>query len=191
MKRAVAMIRVSQVKGREGEFFASPELQRERIEQVCQREGLQLVQIYDELDVSRGKPLDKRPGLSRAVAAIETGRAEVVAAALFDRLCRSLQTQAEVIERVEAAGGQVMAVDVGQITNGTAARRLNGTMHGAMAEYFRRQPREKSAEAVARAVARGVAPFPRPALGYRRVPDGPDKSKLQVVPEEAGITHQI
>ena len=40
--------------------------------------------------VSGGKSLDQRPGLSAAVAAIEAGEADVVAAAYFDRLFRSL-----------------------------------------------------------------------------------------------------
>jgi len=37
--------------------------------------------VLEELDVSGGKPLDERPGLSAAVASIEAGNAEVVASA--------------------------------------------------------------------------------------------------------------
>src|SRR6476659_573493 len=45
-----AYIRVSRVGGREGERFISPALQRESIERVCQRENLNVVEWYEELD---------------------------------------------------------------------------------------------------------------------------------------------
>jgi len=122
----VGIVRVSRTGGREGERFVSPAEQRERIEAACERDGLELVAVHEELDVSGGTALAQRPGLSAAVAAIEGGTADVVAAAYFDRLFRSLSTQAEVIDRVERAGGQVIAVDVGQVTNGSAGQWLSG-----------------------------------------------------------------
>jgi DNA invertase Pin-like site-specific DNA recombinase len=104
--RAIGIVRVSRVSGRDGERFVSPEEQRARIEDACARDGLTLLDVYKELDVSGGKTLAARPGLSAAVAAVEAGEAEVVAAAYFDRLFRSLSTQAEAIERIESAGGR-------------------------------------------------------------------------------------
>src|SRR5262249_20312216 len=130
-RRAVGIVRVSRTNGREGERFVSPEEQRERIEATCARDGLKLVAVHEELDVSGGKTLAKRPGLSAAVEAVERGKADVIAAAYFDRLFRSLHTQSEVIDRVERAGGQVLAVDVGRVTNGSAGQWLSGTMLGA------------------------------------------------------------
>jgi site-specific DNA recombinase len=114
MRRAIGIVRVSQTKSREGESFASPIEQRERIEAACERDGdLELVEVLQELDVSGGTPLEQRTGLRSAVEAIEQGKASVVVAAYFDRLVRSLTVQAELIERVEKAGGKVLAVDVG------------------------------------------------------------------------------
>jgi DNA invertase Pin-like site-specific DNA recombinase len=162
-------VRVSQVGGREGERFASPAEQRERIEAACEREGFQLVSVAEELDVSGGTPLAKRDGLRAAVEAIEAGDAQVLVAAYFDRLVRSLAVQGEVVSRVEAAGGSVLAVDVGAISAATAGQWLSGTVLGAMSEYVRRTARERSAGAQARAVARGVAPWDHVTLGYIRV----------------------
>src|SRR3954454_3467570 len=116
-RRAIGIVRVSQTKGREGERFVSPEEQRERIEAACQRDGLALLAVHEELDVSGGRPLGDRPGLRAGVAAVEAGAADVVPASYFDRLFRSLSTQAEVIDRIERAGGQALAVDVGHVTN--------------------------------------------------------------------------
>ncbi len=177
-------MRVSQTRGREGERFVSPEEQRERLEAACARDGLALLTVYEELDVSGGKSLAKRPGLSAAVSAIEAGEAEVVAAAYFDRLFRSLTTQAEVVGRVEQAGGQVLAVDVGQVTAESAGQWLSGTMMGAVSEYFRRSAKERSAEGQARAVARGATPWARVPLGYTRRENGtlePDPKQIPIV----------
>ncbi len=146
----------------------SPTEQRERIEQTCTRDGLELIAVHEELDVSGGKALSERRGLGAAVASIEAGSADVVAAAYFDRLFRSLSTQAEVVERVERAGGQVITVDVGRVTNGSAGQWLSGTMMGAVSEYQRRSMRERSANGQAKAVARGATPWARVPLGYVR-----------------------
>jgi len=183
-RRAIGIVRVSQKKGREGESFVSPEDQRDRIRAACERDELRLVDVLDELDVSGGKPLDERPGLGPAVRAVEDGQADVIAAAYFDRLFRSLAVQAEVVERVERAGGRVLAVDVGNVTNGSAAQWLSGTMLGAMSEYARRTAAERGAEAQRRAVARGVVPWPNVPPGYLRGDDGvlvPDPTGAPIV----------
>ncbi len=181
-RRAIGIVRVSQLSGRDGERFVSPDEQRERIRAVCERDGLELITIHDELDVSGGRPLAGRPGLLAAVASIEGGQADVVAAAYFDRLFRSLATQAEVVERVENAGGQVLAVDVGQVTTASAGQWLSGTMMGAVSEYFRRSAKERSAEGQARAVARGATPWARVNVGYRRCDDGTLEPDPETVP---------
>jgi DNA invertase Pin-like site-specific DNA recombinase len=165
IKRAVGIVRVSQTSGRESESFISPDIQRERIEQACEQRGLKLVKVYSEMDISGGADLAKRPGLSQAVAAVEHGEAEVVAAAYFDRLFRSLKTQAEVGERIEAAGGELLALDSGTISNGTAGEWLSATMLGAVSEYYRRQAKERSRQSADKLVKDGKAN--RTPFGYR------------------------
>src|SRR3954449_1574301 len=184
--RAVGIVRVSQVNGREGESFASPAEQRERIAASCDRDGLQLVDCIDELDVSGGTPLERRPGLRGAVEGIEAQRADVLVVAHFDRLVRSLRVQDEVVSRVEAAGGRVRALDFGDVTNGTAAQWLSGTMVGAVSEYYRRSIKERSADAQARAVARGVVPWPNLPPGLRRRDDG----TIEADPETVDVVRE-
>jgi DNA invertase Pin-like site-specific DNA recombinase len=171
-RRAIGIVRVSQVNGREGDSFASPDEQRDRIRAACERDGLDLLNVIDELDVSGGTPLAQRVGLRQAVEAVEAGDADVIVAAYFDRLVRSLRVQDELVSRVEAAGGSVLALDTGEITNGSAGQWLSGTMLGAVAEYARRTAAERSGEAQARAVERGVLPWPNIPPGYRRGDDG-------------------
>jgi site-specific DNA recombinase len=171
-KRAIGVVRVSRVGGRDGEQFVSPSEQAERIRTACERDGLTLVDTIEELDVSGGAPLARRAGLRRAVEMVEAGEAEVVVVAYLDRLVRSLSVQAEVVGRVEAAGGAILAVDVGALTNGSAGQWLSGTMLGAVAEYARRVTAERTQDAKRRAVERGVPPFPNIPPGYQRREDG-------------------
>jgi site-specific DNA recombinase len=150
---------------------------------VAKRDGLKLVETIEELDVSGGAPLEKRPGLGRAVEMVENGQADVIVVAYLDRLVRSLAVQAEVVARVEAAGGAILAVDVGQVTNGSAGQWLSGTLLGAVSEYTRRVTAERTADAKRRAIARGVPTFARIPPGYRRRDDG----RLEPHPTEATV----
>jgi site-specific DNA recombinase len=159
----------------------SPREQADRIASIAEREGLQLVDVIEELDVSGGTPLPKRAGLRRAVEMVEAGEASVVVVAFFDRLVRSLSVQAEVVERIEQAGGRILAVDVGEVRADTASHWLSSTMLGAVAEYHRRSTSERTADAKRRAVARGVPPFPNVPPGYRRRED----RSLEPHPEQA------
>jgi len=68
VRRAVGIIRQSRSVGDDP---VSPVEQRQRIESTCDREGFKLLDVLPEVDISGGAPLEKRPGLSRAVAMIE------------------------------------------------------------------------------------------------------------------------
>lgn len=114
---------------------------------------------------------------------VEAGEVDVVVVAYLDRLARSLTVQAEVVGRVEAAGGAIMAVDVGALSHDSAGSWLSGTLLGAVAEYSRRVTAERTQDAKRRAVARGVAPFPNVPPGYVRTKAG----TLALHPREAPI----
>lgn len=172
MRRAVAVIRVSKVGSREGDSFASPATQLERITQACTTQDLELVaEPCEELNVSGGAQLDQRPGLGPAVALIEAGEADVLVAAYFDRFFRNLEVQAQVIRRVEAAGGEVFAVDMGRVSRKTPGMFLTSGIAGLVSEYHRLVSGEKSSEALQRAIDRGVPPWPQITPGYVRGDD--------------------
>ena len=186
VRQAVGIVRVSKVAGREGDSFVSPTDQRHSIHQAAEREALTLgdTDIFEELDVSGGDPLTRRPGLTEALRRIESGQAQVLVVAYFDRLFRKLSVQEQVLERVEAAGGTVLAVDAGEIRTDTASRWLSSTMLGMVAEYHRRITREKTNAARADAIGRGVPTFPTIIPGYRRGANGhlePDESEAALV----------
>jgi site-specific DNA recombinase len=144
-----------------GEHAVSPSEQRERIEAECARRGFKLVAPpFEEIDVSGGASLEARPGLSRAVAMVEAGHADVIVVAYFDRLVRSLAVQHELADRVEQAGGRILAADLGEVRTDTASRWLNATTVGMVAEYHRRATSERTAEGKRQAVEDGIPPFP-------------------------------
>lgn len=164
--RAIGIVRVSHVGGREGERFSSPTEQANRIRSACENEGLELLSVEEEMDVSGGRDVDDRPGLGAAVRAIEDGRAEVIVGAYFDRLFRSLKAQRETLERVERAGGRVLAVDVGTVSDASAGQWLTGTLMGAVSEYLRRATAERVRGGIQAAIDRGVPPFGHVPIGY-------------------------
>jgi site-specific DNA recombinase len=175
-------VRVSRVGARSGEQFVSPSEQRMRIEQACARDNLELVDTFEELDVSGGAALAKRPGLRRAVELVEAGGADALVVAYFDRLVRSLKVQLEVAERVEAAGGTIITLAVGEVGVG-ATGKLTAQFLGAVAEYHRNVTGERTAEAKRRAIDRGVPTFSKIPPGYRRREDG----TLELHPNEAAV----
>jgi DNA invertase Pin-like site-specific DNA recombinase len=75
--------------------------------------------------------------------------------------------QEEVIERVAEAGGELLAIDFGRISDETTASWMTNRFHGLMAEGYRRQISEKVKAAHATAIEQGrhVARLP---IGYLR-----------------------
>jgi site-specific DNA recombinase len=169
---------------REGETFVSVPDQRERIAAACKREGYTLLDTFEETDVSGGAELVLRPKLARTIAMIEAGEADIILVAFFDRLVRSLAVQQELLAGVEAAGGTVLAVDLGEVRADT--RWLNSTLLGAVTEHQRRVTAERTSEAKRRAVARGVAPFPNIPPWLRRG----EGERLELDPKLAPVVRE-
>jgi DNA invertase Pin-like site-specific DNA recombinase len=136
------------------------------------RRGWVVGNRYSETDVSGQRPLSRRTGLLRAVEDVEAGRAQVVMVAYFDRLCRSLKTQIEVVDRVEAAGGIIQVAHGSTISHATPTDRLTSTMLGAVAEYVALTAGERTVVSKQRNIDKGVPPFPKITPAYVRREDG-------------------
>ena len=92
--RAIGLIRVSEVKGREGERFSSPKDQRrDRISDEAERRGFELVDVIPELDVSGGAPLELRP-FGKAIERVERGEVQAIIFAYRDRADQVQSTEA-------------------------------------------------------------------------------------------------
>lgn len=183
LEYAVGVIRVSERGKRDDEHFKSPDEQKLKIQDALRPMKIELAGTRSEIDVKGRWPLKRRKGLSWAIEQIEAGYARVLVVAYFDRLCRSIAIKSEVVTRVEAAGGRVLALDFGIVTEGTAVQWFSSTMVAAVAEYLSRSVGERLAGTQKMSIDAGV-PIGTVGPGYRK-----DEATRRIVlhPAEAAV----
>lgn len=167
--RLVAYIRVSQVRGREGESFISPLEQRDRIAGQAAASAHAIVEWLEDLDEPGSRYA--RPGFQRALGMIEAGEADGMIVFALDRFARSTHDAAMALRRIRDAGATLIAVRDALDTS-TPIGRFGVTMMLAIAELELERIRENWRVATRRAVERGVHVSGRVAFGYRRGEDG-------------------
>jgi site-specific DNA recombinase len=175
MKPWVGYVRVSHVGARQGDRFHSPDDQAREIQAWAERRGERVQVLEPELNMSGGKI--ERPILEKAVKGVEAGRYRGLVVAYLSRASRSLKHTLEIYERVERAGGQVVAIGE-SIDTTTANGRLNRNMHASIAEHQREQHAERFAELRESATRRGVWQRRQLPLGY-----GKDPATRKLVPD--------
>ena len=174
-------IRVSDTKGRGGESFLSPAIQRDTIERLAKAKSIELGEIVEEIDVSGGKRIEDRE-LGRLLERVETGESAGVIVWKLSRFSRSLLDAVEATMRITRAGGRLIADDF------DSAQPMGKAMLGLLAGLAEEEldaRREGWRQARARSVERGV-PNGRAPLGYRKRPDG----RLEIVEKEARVVRQ-
>lgn len=173
--------RVSRV-GDRADTLISPDLQADVIEAYASQRGVEVEMLEAELDVSGGKV--KRPILEAALERIEAGTASGLIVDTLDRLSRMAIFEAlGVIRRVEAAGGQVIAVSE-NFDAGTPEGRLVRNMFLSIGEMQRERYGGKIAASKRSAVERGIWPTHRVPIGYRMKPrEGAKNGPLEPDPE--------
>jgi len=185
MKRAIGIIRVSEIGDRDLDRLHTTKVQRDIIERDCARLGLQLTQTMEELDVSGGAPLDKRPALKVALEQVELGFAEAIVFAYRDRMDRSIEHGGELIRRMDAKGALLIAGGK-QVTHATHDGWRTATLESFLNEDQRRAVGAKLRDVHKRVVAAGVCPLKHVPRGYRKRPD----STIEVDPTEGPIIRE-
>ncbi len=160
-------IRVSSTKGRGGDSFVSPKLQRETIERLAKARGLDLGEVVQELDVSGAKSIEERK-LGQLVEKVERGESKGIILWKLSRFSRSLVDAVQVANRIEKADGLLLAEDYD--SSQPMSKAILGFLAG-WAEEQRDGLGVQWAAARRNAVDRGVAPYRTP-LGYERDEDG-------------------
>lgn len=166
-------VRVSRVGDRE-ETLISPKLQERQIRAWAGARGLDVLMLPAELDASGGD--DSRPILLGAIEQVERGELAGIIVAKFDRLSRSMRGQLAMLERIEAAGGEVRSV-AEDLDPTTPQGRMTRNILFSVAEGEREAKAQEFDRAKADAIARGVYIAGRVPLGYvkdeqrRLVPD--------------------
>ena len=168
MDRALGYVRVSRVGARQGDSFLSPELQRESIERICQREALELLEVVEELDRSGGDA--SRPLWNRCIERIERGEAQALVVWNLSRFARSIVDAKRALDRIEGAGGRLLSEE--------GAEGISRDILLLMAEHERLRHADSFRRADASAAERGIHVASRVPVGYlvdpktrRLVPD--------------------
>lgn len=178
--RAIGYVRVSKLGGRGGDSFLSPQLQREEIERAVRREGLELVDVLEEIDVS-GRAGKKRPLWEQAIAAVERGEASAIVVYNISRASRSVQDFLRADERVRAAGGRLVSAQENPSDDPSGVMTRNILLAIAQGESDR--ARATFAASASSAVERGMHHAGAVPLGYRRNAD----RKLEPDPDAASV----
>ena len=183
-KKMSAYIRVSQVRGRKGESFISPDQQREAIQRWATAHGVELEGEYEDLDQSGGKM--RRPAFDRMMAAIEGGRSDGVIVAKIDRFARSLIGALKALEHMDKLGASFVSV-ADSFDTSTPTGRLMLRIMLSLAEFELERIRDNWDDSTARAIARGIHFTNSVPLGYQRREDG----RLEPDPRTAPIVEEM
>jgi DNA invertase Pin-like site-specific DNA recombinase len=180
-------IRVSQVGGRHGERFISPQVQRDQIRGWAKLNHASVGEIFEELDESGARR--DRPKLLAALERVESGASNGIVVAKLDRFGRSLGDSLAAIERLQAAGGTFVSVQDG-LDLSTATGKLVLRIMFSMAEWELDRIRTNWETAKRKAIERGVFVGSWPPFGYRRDQNGRLKPDRRTAPVLADLFRQ-
>ncbi len=87
---------------RTGTTDQNAETQLRELETVAERSDWEVVELYQDAGVRRGKGRDKRPAFNRPIKDATTGKINMIAAWSVDRLGRSLQDLVALLTELQA-----------------------------------------------------------------------------------------
>jgi DNA invertase Pin-like site-specific DNA recombinase len=180
-KRVVGYLRVST-----DDQALGPAAQRAALEQWCEANGAELVAAFDDLGVSGGAPLDRRPELVAALDALRPLGAGVLLVAKRDRLARDVMT-AGYIEASAAKHGARVVSAAGEGEGDEPAAKLMRTIVDAFAAYELQVIRARTRAALEVKCARGQRTGSVP-FGKRL---GPDGRTLEADPAEGAVVARV
>lgn len=191
--RLVGYVRVSREDARKPGLGA-PSQRLELARWAALADGVELVGLVDDLDVSGGILPHKRPGFAQVMAALEEGRADGVLALDQDRMCRDTEAWLG-LRRVFAQHGWTVALvsEGGALkprAEQDAGEAFVEVIRAQQAETYRREVKAKTLRAMAQLRTDNRAGGRWAPFGYRTdrseaglVPAG-DKSPLRQAPGE-------
>jgi site-specific DNA recombinase len=157
-------VRVSQVAGRAGDSFISPELQEERCRAQLLADGLEAGEVFTDLDVSGGKA--SRPAFDKAKTRIESGESGGLVVYKLSRFGRKVRNVLKDIQWIEDQDAVFVCVDP-KIDTASASGRFMLTVFAALDELELDNATSAWGDARQLAIARGAFTAETP-WGYVR-----------------------
>lgn len=154
--------------------------QRAVIESTAAAKGWELVDVVVDAGAS-GKDIE-RPGIRQVLDAVATGAVDALVVAKLDRLSRSLSDLLALVDWLNDAGADLVAVDLG-VDTATPGGRLVLSVLGAIAAWERDATRERTRDALAAKRARGER-----ISGPSVAADRPELAARIAAMREAGMT---
>lgn len=179
MALAVVYTRQSMAK----EESISLEVQEAACREHCARLGHTVVAVYSDPGIS-GRTF-KRPGVQKALAAVENKQAQIIVLWKWSRLSRARLDWAVANDRVETAGGRIESATEPMDTS-TAAGRFGRGVLAELAAFESERIGDTWREAHARRVQRGLTHSGAAQFGYVRVGEGYEPD-----PETAPVLRQL
>jgi DNA invertase Pin-like site-specific DNA recombinase len=110
-RRADPKVVVGYIRVSTDEQALGPEAKLQAIQSWCDAEGATLTAVHDDIGVSGGTPVEKRPGLNLALDALTEHGAGVLLVAKRDRPARDVVIGAVAERLVERLGARVLGTD--------------------------------------------------------------------------------
>jgi DNA invertase Pin-like site-specific DNA recombinase len=162
-------VRVSQTAGRQGDSFQSPKQQEERCRAQLAADGLEVGEVFTDLDQSGAKA--SRPDFDRMMQRVRDGRSGGVIVYDLSRFGRNTRNVLDGVDEVESRGAVFISCNE-KLDTSTASGRFVLTLFAALREMERDQLKERIGTSQAAAVARGIHITRHAPPGYRRKEDG-------------------
>jgi DNA invertase Pin-like site-specific DNA recombinase len=148
-KRVALYLRVSTGNGHQ-----TIENQHRALDEIAERAGWQVVEVYADEGISGTKGRERRPAFDRMMKAATRRKFDMIAAWSVDRLGRSLQDLVAFLSELKAAGVDLFLHQQALDTSSPSGRALF-QMLGVFAEFEAAMIRERTRAGLARARAQG------------------------------------
>lgn len=178
--RLVGYVRVStEDQATEG---VSLDAQRDRLDAYAKAHGYTLAAIEADEGVSGTKPPHQRPGLSAALDAVTSGKADGLVVLRLDRLSRRSLDTVSMMEQADREGWRLASVTE-SLDTATPAGRMVVTVLAALAQHERDVIAERTADSMRQLAREGklrgrFVPFGQRIEGF------PDALKVDDIPTE-------
>ena len=125
------------------------------LEEIAERSGYNIIQIYEDKGISGSKGREDRPALNQMMKDATHRKFDMVMCWSIDRLGRSLQNLIEILNELQSLKVDLFFMQQGLDTS-TSAGRMMFSIFGALAEFERNLIRERVIAGQQRAISQGV-----------------------------------